>query len=351
MEKKKLDDMHCDFSAIDGLERTFNFVLAGRHDGKTTTFLMRKAWPAFLKEGMATVLLFRQINTVNEYTIRYYETLMNPFLDEPLNLKCYGEKSGVMTAMKDKKPFLYAVPLAMKEQQLKQTCFPNVKYIVFDELEINPQKNERYLPSEYQSFETLFGTMSKVNDRLRFYALSNPYSAYNPYFMAWGVNTRALRIGTMQKGKNWAVWFKELNPKLIAWLKEKDPLFDEKSEYGRWAYGGCFANDRNNHVAPMRGGYRLIQRFIFEGQRFGAYELSEWDNDSLPTYYLKKDKDRGERRTAMAFDFSDMVANTILFTKQDRDSLTRLKRAMKCQDYACDTIETENAFQLIYEVI
>lgn len=349
MTELRLDDIHCDFSAIDGLEKPMNFVLAGRHDGKTTTFLMKKAWPRFLK-GQMTALLFRQINTVNEFTIRYYENLMQPFLDKPLNLKLNGSANGVAVALHDKKPLFACIPLGMKTQSLKQTMFPNCWGMVFDEYEIDPTKKEKYLPNEYQSFETLYGTMSKINPGLKFYALSNPYSAYNPLFMAWGVNTRALKLDTMQKGKNWAVWFKSLNPKLVEQLKAKDPLFDEKSEYGRWAYGGCFANDRNNHVAPMRGGYRLCQRFIFEGQRFAAYEAVDFWED-VPSFYFKKDKDKGARRSAYAFEFSDMVANTLLYTRDDRDLLSRIKRAMKTQDYACDTIETENVFQSIYEVI
>ena len=350
MAKLVLDDIHCDFSAIDGLERPLNCVIAGRHDGKTTTFLMKKAWPNFRK-GKMTMLLFRQVNTVNEYTIRYYESLMQPFLDFPLSLKLAKGENGVAVALHDKRPLFACVPLAMKTQSLKQTLFENCPLMLFDEYEIDPRKGEKYLPHEYDALETLFGTMSKLNPDLRFYALTNPYSAYNPLFMRWKVNTRALRVDTMQKGKEWAVWFKSLNPKLVERLKAKDPLFDEKSEYGRWAYGGSFANDRNNHVDIMRGGYRLSQRFVFEGQRFAAYEVTDFLNDSLPSFYFKKDKDRGERRSAYAFDFSDMASNTLLYTRDDRNLLTRMKRAMKVQDYACDLIETENVFQSIYEVI
>ncbi len=350
MARLQLDDIHCDFSAIDGLERPFNCVIAGRHDGKTTTFLMKKSWPNFRK-GKMTMLLFRQVNTVNEYTIRYYESLMQPFLDVPLNLKLAKGENGVAVAMHGKKPLFACVPLAMKTQSLKQTLFENCPLMVFDEYEIDPRKGEKYLPHEYDAFETLFGTMSKLNPDLRFYALTNPYSAYNPLFMRWGVNTRALKVDSMQKGKEWAVWFKSLNPKLVEKLKAKDPLFDEKSEYGRWAYGGSFANDRNNHVDIMRGGYRLSQRFVFDGQRFAAYEVTDFLNESLPSFYFKKDKDRGERRSAYAFEFADMASNTLLYTRDDRNLLTRMKRAMKVQDYACDSIETENVFQAIYDVI
>ena len=349
MAELKLDDTHCDFSAIDGLEKPMNCVIAGRHDGKTTTFLMKKAWPNFRK-GKMTMLLFRQVNAVNEYTIRYYETLMNPFMDKPLNLRlCKGE-NGVAVALHDRKPLFACVPLAMKTQSLKQTLFERCPLMVFDEYEIDPRKGEKYLPHEYDAFETLFGTMSKLNPDLRFYALTNPYSAYNPLFVRWGVNTKSLRVDSMQKGDRWAVWFKSLNPRLVEMLKEKDPLFDERSEYGRWAYGGSFANDRNNHVAEMRGSYRLCQRFVFEGQRYAAYESTDFFED-VPSFYFRKDRDKGARRSAYAFDFSDMVANTVLCTRDDRNLLTRIKRAMKVQDYSCDSIETENAFQSIYEVI
>ena len=181
---------------------------------------------------------------------------------------------------------------------------------------------------------------------------SNPYSAYNPLFSGWGVKTSALRIGTMQKGKNWAVWFKRIHPDLLAKIRETDPFFDEDSAYSRWAFSGSFANDRNSHVMPtMPGGYRLAIRFVFEGQRYSAFESTDYEDEERPLYYVKKGADDGKRRVTYAFDFADLVTNAVLATKDDRDRFHNLKRAMKGQDVAFDSIETEEAFKMIYDYL
>lgn len=349
--KKELDSIHCDFSKIDGLERPLNCVFANRHDGKTTNFLMKKTWRRFRGQGSATTLLFRQVNDCNEGSMRYYETLMDPFLDEPLDL-AIKPLGPCLVGLSKKKPIFYGVPLGMKEASLKKTAFANSPLMLFDEMEINPANGERYLQNEAGRFKSLFGTMRKVNPDLRFYALSNPYSAYNPILMDWGVDTRKLRLGTLQKGKNWAVWFKEMDPRLIERIRKEDPLFDERSEYGRWAYGGEFANDANNHVAPMGAGYRLSQVFVFEGQRFGAYELADpFVDEGEPYFYFKKERDLSKRRTAFAFDFGDLIRGSVLFTRSDRDAMARIKRSIRAQDFACDSIETENAFKTIYDCL
>ena len=42
---KKWDDLHIDFSPIDGRDKPINEIIAARHEGKTATFMGRKAYP------------------------------------------------------------------------------------------------------------------------------------------------------------------------------------------------------------------------------------------------------------------------------------------------------------------
>ena len=347
---KELDDIHCDFSSIDGREKSLNFILSPRHDGKTTTFLMKKAWPAFRK-GKSTALWLRQVNDVNEFTVRYYTGLMSEFFPKPLDFDMKGI-GGVAAVLVEKRPLFYCIPLAMKEASLKKTAFPDVAFSFFDEYEINPLNKESYLGNEYGRFQTLFDTMRKLSPAMKFYATSNPYSAYNPLFQGWGVKTSVLKIDTMQSGKNWAVWFKSLNPKLIEKIKAENPFFDEKDLYGRWAFSGNFANDMNSHVmASMPSGYRLALRFAFEGQKFSCFESTDYLDESKPLFYIKKNADSSLRRTTYAFDFADLVNNSALASKEDRDRFHNLKRAMKNQDAAFDSIESEEAFKMIYDYL
>lgn len=347
---KKLDGIHCDYSSIDGREKEFNAVISTRHDGKTTSFLMRKTLPAFRK-GKATALLFRQVNDVNEFTIRYFTGLMSPFLAKPMNVEMKGI-GGVACALWEKRPLFYCIPLGMKEASLKKTSFPDVAFEYFDEYEINPKNKENYLPNEYGRFQTLHSTMLKMSPGLKFYATMNPYSAFNPLFKGWGVKTSALKMGTMQTGKNWAVWFKRLNPDLIAEIKATDPFFSEDSFYSRWAFSGEFVNDAHNHVlTPMPNGYRLSLRFVFEGQRYSAFESTDYLDESKPLFYVRKEADTSKKRVTYAFDFGDLVSNTAIATKEDRERFSGLKKAIKNQDCGFDSIESEQAFQMIFNYL
>lgn len=350
---KKLDSIHIDFSPIDGREKALNAVMCSRHDGKTTTFLVKKFWPAWKKGGCPLVLLFRNVNDVKPATVEYYANLLNEFLEEPVKLK-YSEaqfRNGTATAYVDKKPFFHLVALNQKETSLKKIAFPNVKYVLFDELEVNPKSGEKYLKNEYGKFQAYFDTQLKITPKAKFYGLTNPYSLVNPYFRAWGVDTRNLKLDTIQTGANWAVWYKRLNPLLAERIKAEDPLFSEEGEYSKMAFLGLPANDLNNHVEPMRGAYRLHLLFVHDGVKYGVYKTAEPLDYARPYYYVKEEKDHSERRMSFAFSFDDLIENSLIASKRDRDDFAHFKMAMRKQDVAFDKIETESAFQTIFDYL
>ena len=146
---KKWDDLHIDFSPIDGRDKPINEIIAARHEGKTATFMGRKAYPLWKKTGAPVVLLFRNVVDVTKNSIQYYCDLFNPFLPEDERIELIVPESrandGIVscTDTRSGKIFCHAVALSKKEATLKKTAFPGVRYVLFDEYEINPKNGEQ----------------------------------------------------------------------------------------------------------------------------------------------------------------------------------------------------------------
>ena len=346
---EKLDNLHCDFSSIDGLEKDLNVVITARDDGKTTNFLMKKFWEDWKRTKSPLILIFRNIVDIKKESLQYYANLMNKFLDDKIELEVSQEdcKSGIGTAYWKKERFFHFVALSVKEATLKKTAFPDAHFILFDELEINPKNKEKYLKNEYGRFCAFFGTQMKLS-KCKFYGLTNPYSRVNPFFLGFGADTSKIELGKILKGKTWAIWYKKMNPLLLEKIKEKNPLYNEESEYRFMALDGEMILDNMSHVAPMRGKYRLETSFVYNGERFGAYRSIDYDNEEIPLYYIKKEKDFSKRRLSYAFSFEDLISGSVIADKREIASFAHIKQAMRNQDVDFDSIETEQCFNEIY---
>ena len=77
----ELDNIHIDFSPIDGHQKSFNYVVSPREDGKSTVFIMRKAWKAFMKDSLSTIIYTRDVNELSEALIYTYTDIINKFRD------------------------------------------------------------------------------------------------------------------------------------------------------------------------------------------------------------------------------------------------------------------------------
>lgn len=353
---KNWDEIHLDYSPIDGRDKAINEIIAARHEGKTTVFMGRKAYPLWKKTGAPVVLLFRNIADIKPSAIQFYCDLFNPFLpeDERIFLKIPESrcKDGVVpcTDARSGKIFCYALALSQKEATLKKTAFPGVRYILFDEYEINPKNGERYLPNEWSKFQAYFDTQRKITDA-RAYFLTNPYSRANPLHRGLGIDSSKIKPGAMLAGTNYAVWFKKMNPLLVEKLKKENPLFDEKGAYGKWAFSGEFAQDDLSQVGNMGPGYALTGEIVYFGDRYGVYRISDLARiGEQPYYFFRKEKDRGNARRSFAFDFDDLVVNSTLYDRKSR-IFAGLKSAGALREVGFDSIDSLAAFREIYDYL
>lgn len=353
--KEKLDNIHIDFSTIDGADKDLNFVIASRHIGKTTTFLVRKSYPAWKNRGRSTILLFRMIADISQFAIDYYLNLMNKYLDKPLTAKISDAacSKGIVPVIPEgyERPIFWAVALSCGVTRLKKTAIPDAEFMLFDELEIDPRNKEKYLKNEFQKFQALYDTQLKFS-KCKFYGLTNPYSVVNPYFRGLGIETKKIVPTAFLKGSNWALWYPRLSKELASKLKAENPLYKEDDEYTQMAFDGEMVNDLNNHVEPMRGSYSLQVLFRFEGEQFGVYMINPFDPDETkPTFYIKKDNTRSRRRDIYAFEFEDMICGTSLVSNREKNRLAHLKQAIRSQDFAVDDMITEHALQSIFNYL
>ena len=240
--------------------------------------------------------------------------------------------------------------LSKKEATLKKTAFPGVRYVLFDEYEINPKNGEQYLRNEWSKFQAYFDTQRKISDA-RAYFLTNPYSRANPLHRGLGIDPSRIKPGEMVVGPNYAVWFKKMNPLLVEKLKKENPLFDEKGAYGKWAFSGDFAQDDLSQVMPMGPGYSLSGEIVYFGERFGVYRLSDLARlGTQPYYFFRKEKDRGNSRRSFAFDFDDLVVNSTLYDRKSR-IFSGLKGAGAMREVGFDSLDSLVAFREIYDYL
>lgn len=134
----------------------------------------------------------------------------------------------------------------------KQTTIPNVAWILFDEFVLNTRSGERYLTDEIMRFKWLFSKTTRGYDyKTRVLFLGNTESAYNPYFAEYGIKPSFLTPNKISspKNENWAVelWINKERMKEIS-AKGLDKVLG--GEYGRYAFGGSFLNDRSTLYIP-----------------------------------------------------------------------------------------------------
>src|SRR5574344_1912385 len=94
----ELDSLHYSFTSIDGYKKPFNFIMSPRDAGKTTIFLVTKAYRAFSLYKRPTIIFVRYQAEITDALIDSYEEIINKFIDEPIHLhyKMGSKKDGTV---------------------------------------------------------------------------------------------------------------------------------------------------------------------------------------------------------------------------------------------------------------
>ena len=346
----KIDDIHYSFSSIDGYAKPYNFIIGPREGGKSSMFLATKAYKAFVENRRSTIYLRRDKNDITDIYIMSLQRILRKFKKENAELiykRTKGEGFLTVYLKGYSEPFLYFIALNQEKSNFKSLVLGDVAYIVMDEFIIDTRAGEKYVEDEPGKLKELYETFNRESSTtIKCYFLGNPYSLFNPYFLAFGIDPKTLDKGVVRTGKTWACERYKLNPLLVEQIKKKNPMFDEfaNDAWAKYALEGEAVNDINIRIMDKPTDYSMQACIIFEGRYYGIWRATGW-GFADPMYFVSRENSIGKKRMLYAFDFKDLINNSKLYDSGDKLYLKRFKMAISnrmvgYQDLDCNyTIE------------
>ena len=352
----KLDNLHFNFSEVDGYDKPFTFVISEREAGKSTA-LWNKVYNQFKKNGTPSIVIRRQIADITQTYIMDIQEVINKFHEEdPVSFRNNKNhpvtiNQGVVDIYVEGKLFLRVIALSNPMSRIKSLIVRNLKYIVFDEFICNMRVGEKYLADEAFKFKELYNTFQRETDNLKCYFCGNPYSLYNPYFVWIGVDTSKLKRGNIVTGKNWVVQCYEIKPELRELILKKNPLYQFDDSYTKYAFEGQAINDMNIQIEQTcPPNFKLKHVFRIHGKYLGVY-LNCGDLLKYPRYWTNIIEYTGERRKVYCFDFNDLVHHTVLMNTADKINYYQFCNAIRNRDIMHSSIECNYLCEEIYETV
>lgn len=346
----QLDNLHYDFSRIDGYDRDFNYVISPRECGKTTAFFVRKSDWAFQNSKAPTIIFRRYVTDITDAYISGIEDLLNKFKEKPVHFKFKEgqKKEGVIDLFNNGVRNYRIIALNQPISRIKSLFLKEAKYIFMDEFICNIRLGEKYLKEEPFKMKEIYNTFQRESPRLKSYFLGNPYSLYNPYFADLKIDTAELKPGKIITGADWAVERAVLNPVLAQHIKEKNPLYKfEADEYERYAVQGEAINDQNIRVLPTQPSDFSLDLIFKSGDKYiGIYRNNNLSEDL--DYWAGYLTNVGSRRDVICFDFQDLEKQSRLFSRDDRTRFSHLRVAIGNRRIAFQSLECDYIVEDIY---
>ena len=349
----KLDGIHFNSRAIDGANKPINMVISARQDGKTTSIIVNKSAPAFEARGAMTIAFRRFITDITEEYCASFAKIEEKFGFRHGNYswKQCEKKEGVAHLRDENGKTHYAiVALNSPMNRIKGAFEENPAYGLFDEFVVDQRIGEKYLKGEAFRFKEAFKTFYRESGGMKMYLLGNPYSFYNPYFVAYGVDPKKLATQRLLIGSNWAAQYHDLSPELKAWLKDNDPQYaDESDPYFQYAFNGVAINDGNIKVVDKQPqGFALRFFLTVEGKTMAIYQNSDWGGQFE---YWVGYQGSARNADAFAFDFSDLSDGSVLYSREENWAISRFARAVRMKKVAFASLECDYLIEEIYPTL
>ena len=351
------DNLHFTCRTIDGYNVPFNFVPSEREAGKSTAWVLDKAYKGFKEHGWTTIVLRRKVVHITESYINDIAEIINKFTDDNVVFEFNrgSIKDGIVNVKINGKPFIRFIGLSIDITAIKSLVLRNLKYIIFDEFICNPKFGEKYLKDEATKFMEVYNTFRRESENLKCYFFANPYSLYNPYFMFFNVDTSKLKRGAIiSDGKSYVIQCYDICPELRAKILAENPLYQFDNAYTRYAFNGENVNDQNIIIrTQIPEHYPMRYAFRVQGKVIAVYS-ADWMHVDMKTaefaYYARfvEPESISRRRDIICFDFDELVENTALLSPEDRNKFSKLKTAMRNRDIAFSTIETYYLLEEVY---
>ena len=188
-----------DNELIKSLNCTLNLIVGGRNIGKSYDFISdavidywtKNRTTAFLRRHKTN---FSLINTDNLYNDHETHDFISKVTGGEWTSVCYWQRGWYLCKyvgedrkrVKDKKPFMYAIPVSTAEDIKSGFKDPMCYSIIFDEFLATA---DQYLPNEWMLFSTIISTIqrTKPDEEFRIYLLGNSLNAHSLYFRNLGI--------------------------------------------------------------------------------------------------------------------------------------------------------------------
>ena len=352
--RMKSDNIHYSFNSLDGYNKPINFVISPRGDGKTTAFLVGKAWKAFSDHGASTIVQRRFITDINEKYIDSLAGVINKFTDANLKLSykmSQLKKDGVIDVYASShggKRIFTIIAMNTRLSNLKGLFQNNTDFWFCDEFVCNPQMDERYLKGEAFKFKEAFNTLARENFKIKAYFLGNPYSLYNPYFQAFGINPASVAVNRFVAGNKWVVEYHRLTPELREYYLANNPMYDEGDTYTMYALEGTAILDRNINIVPScPQGFELFLSFRQNEKNYGIYR--GFDLDIF--YWVGEIESISKNRHILVFDFDDLEDGSAIISRYEKEQLCGFASAMRKRNVGFSNIVSAYACQELYSLL
>lgn len=347
----QLDDIHYDFRNIDGYDKTWNFIMSPRDDGKTSMGWLKKIYWPWKKNHNPWIYLTRQVVEINDSMIQdISDTMINKFTDDNVTFK-YNKKfeSGIVNVYVDDLLFFRIVSLSITLRRLKSAKVRNLAGVLMDEYIIDPRTDERYLNNEAFKIKEAYNTWRReaYNEKLKVYILANPYSLYNPLFMDWKVDVNKLKKDSFYVGSNFVIHWAILHPLLKKKLLEINPLYKDDEVYVSYALEGSAINDTNIKVRTLPDNFKLKYTFRVDGKYLGVFKNNILNIDADFVFFVKEVDVVSAKRVTFCYDFKELVDNTIIINGEDRLNLSMFKDGIRRNLVGYSNI---NMYYMIQEV-
>lgn len=250
----------------------------------------------------------------------------------------------------EKRLFIRVIALSNPMSRIKSLMLRNLKYIIFDEFIGNTRLGEKYLANEAFKFKELFNTFQRENPDVKCYFLGNPYSVFNPYFTWIGADLSEIKPGVILYGDNWIIQAYQITDKLKKAILERNPLYQFDDSYKKYAFDGIAINDaqiRVNNKLPEN--FKLWCILRLEGTFVSLYYNTQPGEDR---YWCKReDNIESTKRTAVCFDFNELINQTAMYTNLDKIRFQDFKVAVGNRRVLYEDIGIGYLIQAVYTVL
>lgn len=333
---KKKDTIHYTQEKILSRNKPINFILSKRGSGKSTTIILM-VWK-YIKRGYNAVFIRRRITDITDKYIDSIVTIHNMFNKDKIIVHYKNAKDGVVDIKDENNKVLFSVvALSASEERLKSIVLGRCKFVVFDEFIIRTKLGGRYLKNEYAKFQIVYTTLAREYDyRTRAIFIGNPYTLYNPYFHALGVNTRLVVEGAFIVKDNYALEYYKVLPTLQK-IIDVNPFKDEEDDQDT-------QDDTHIKIFDKIPPTASLKFLIY----FNKRHIGFWYVDGF--WYIKDFKYNGKKKIYV-LDLNDIENGSVLYTREDRFYLSLLNQSVKFGKFYVNSINTYYDFRYIYDIL